>query len=120
MMTAAREMMRVDVRSRRAVALTTAVLERLGPRIDATNPDDLPHDITRLVHDAMFEVMSEQGVEVLTDYDRKQLGLPPRGPDGWTVEEIMALEQSRLELLTQPFSAFLPIAFNAPAAIARK
>jgi hypothetical protein len=108
MRTATQEMMRVDLRYKRAQALAGAVLHKLGPQIDATDPEELPHRIMQIVHDAMFEVMMDQGVEDMTDYTRSEAGLPPRGPDGWTVEEMVALEQRRLELLTRPLVMTVP------------
>lgn len=42
------------------------------------------------------------GVEFVTDYDREQCGLPPRGPEGWTVEELMLLERVRLSRMLAP------------------
>lgn len=102
MRTATQEMMWIDIRRNRAEVLAAAVMRGLYPKIDATPPDDLPHRINRLVHDAMFEVMHEHGVEVLTDHDRERAGLPPRGPDGWTVEELVALERRRLDILLAP------------------
>jgi hypothetical protein len=32
----------------------------------------------------------------------------PRGPDGWTQEEIIALEGKRLEALTRPLAFTIP------------
>jgi len=102
MRTATQEIMRIDLRRRRADLLAAAVFERLWPRINAIHPDDLPDRVARVVHDTVLDVFSEQGVEVVTDHDRAAIGLPPRGPDGWTVEEMAALERRRLELLTAP------------------
>jgi len=105
---AMQEMIRFDIRRRRAESLMAAVLSNLYPCIDATHPEDLPHRITSLVQEAMFEVMFEHGVEVLTDADREAAGLPPRGPHGWTIEELMALERRRLEVLTRPLTMTMP------------
>jgi len=99
----------MDLRRRRAEQLTAAVLHELRPRIDATDPEELPHRIMRIVHETMLEVMCQQGVEVMTDYTREEAGLPPRGPDGWTVEEMMALESRRLEILTKPITMTVPV-----------
>lgn len=108
MTTATQSMMRIDLRRRRAEALTAAVLQKLWPRIDATDPEELHHRITRLVHETMFEVMFEHGVEVLTDHTRAEAGLPARGPDGWTMEELAALERSRLHMLLKPLGITIP------------
>lgn len=95
METAMQAMQRINLRHRRAMSLTSAVLKEIEPFLDYEYR-------RRDIYDAIFHLFSQEGVDVLTDYDRQQHGLPPRGPDGWTVEEMMALEQRRLELLTNP------------------
>jgi hypothetical protein len=58
---------------------------------------------------SLRNVLNEEGVEIITDYTRQEMGLPPLGPDGWTIEEIIALEQKRLEMLTKPIQHFVSI-----------
>jgi hypothetical protein len=100
--TATDAMMRLDLRRRRAMGLTAAVLRELPDHCD-------PHRWKEDVHDALMRVFAGEGVEVLTDYDRTTLGLPPRGPDGWTPEELLALERRHLELLTRPPEMIIPM-----------
>jgi hypothetical protein len=45
---------------------------------------------------------SMPSVEVVTDYTRQEAGLPPRDGKGWTMEELVALERKRLELMSAP------------------
>lgn len=86
--------LRYDLRRQRATALTAAVLHEL----DRHTPDDVRED----VHNALMRVFTQEGVDILTDYTRAEVGLPPRGPDGWTVEEMVALERARLEVIARP------------------
>lgn len=94
MRTATQVSMRLNLRRRRSDMLTHEVMRRLERYID--------RDAISAAHSQLRELFEEQGVDILTDYDRKEYGLPPRGPDGWTVEEIVALEQRRLELMYAP------------------
>ena len=59
-------------------------------------------DLMRDLHYELLEAMERHGAEIVSDFDRQEFGLPPRGPDGWTMEEIVALEQRRMEMLTRP------------------
>ncbi len=88
--------LRFDLRRSRTQVLTHAVLKEIGPYLREG------HRTERDVYEARLKLFYEQGVEIITDVDRAGLGLPPRGPDGWTGEEIVALEQRRLEILTAP------------------
>jgi hypothetical protein len=42
------------------------------------------------------------GYEILSDYQRSLLKLPPRGPDGWTVEEVLAWDAYRVASMFKP------------------
>lgn len=90
-------MIRPDTRYIRAMRLNAAVMHRLGPILDEPEID-----LYREVSCALLAVLMEEGVEALTDYDRQEVGLPPRGPDGWTIEEMIAMEKKRLEALMVP------------------
>jgi hypothetical protein len=52
----------------------------------------------------LMELCMKEGVEILTDYTRTEIGLPQRGPDGWTMEEIIALEKCRLDMMYAPLT----------------
>jgi hypothetical protein len=54
--------------------------------------------------DTIYKLLDDAGAEIITDQTRKEAGLPPRGPDGWTAEELIELERRRMELLMQPIS----------------
>lgn len=61
----------------------------------------------RLLMKKLFALCMQRGVEVLTDADRATLGLPARTTDGWTAEEIVALEQRRLKAMYAPMPSFI-------------
>jgi hypothetical protein len=92
------QIQRVDKRRLRAMALTAQILQIVGKYI----PRDQEHDAMRDLHYELQEALEKVGAEVVTDFDREQYGLSPRGPDGWTMEEIMKLEARRLELMLAP------------------
>ena len=50
----------------------------------------------------------ERDYEILGDFQRSLLKLPPRGPDGWTVEEILAWEEYRLQAMLKPVIMAMP------------
>lgn len=94
-----------DVRRRRAQALTATVMQIVGKRMPHAENREL-RDICRDIEDTL----RGQGYEVLNDLDRETLGFPPRGPDGWTIDELRALEAKRLEVLTRPMPPiFMPV-----------
>lgn len=92
------QMQRIDKRRLRAMQLTAQIMHIVGKYV----PDDRERDLHRDLHYELQELMEKVGAEIVSDYDRQQCGLPPRGPDGWTPEEIIALEQRRLELMLAP------------------
>lgn len=100
MSTATHQIERMDLRRRRAMSLASAIMNKLEPYIN--------DDAYRGAYDALAELLGQEGVEVLTDHDRQAHGLPPRGPDGWTTDELIALERRRLELMTRPLSFTVP------------
>lgn len=101
MTTATETMMRVDLRKHRARSLLAQFLNLVDPYLaDDAQRDRLANDLGKLFY--------EEGVEILTDHDRAMMGLPPRGPDGWTAQELWALEKRRLDLMSQPISMTIP------------
>lgn len=93
-MRATDELMRTDLRRLRAEALIAAIFDKLEPY--------LPYEGKRDAYDALRELLTQEGVEVMTDRTRQEAGLPARDGLGWTIEELVAMERQRLELLTQP------------------
>lgn len=94
------EPLRLNLRLNRAEQLIAAVMSAVCPHLSEE------HDAARDVYYALVDMFTRDGIEVLSDYDRQAAGLPPRGPDGWTMEEIVELEKRRLEALARP--VFMP------------
>lgn len=88
---------RLNLRRRRAEAMTAAILNEISPFLDY-------EDRRRDIYYAIFELLNKDGVEVITDNTRQEIGLPPRDGYGWTADEIRAYEMRRLELMMRPFS----------------
>lgn len=97
MTTATQDMMRVDLRRRRADAVAHHIWQAIREHVDRERERD--------VFDALQDALMTIGVDMVTDYDRQQLGLPPRGPDGWTREELAAMERLRIDALLRPIFA---------------
>lgn len=98
--TATAKMERINLRRRRAAHLTSVVTRELDRA-------QIPNEYRQDIFEAIFKIFEQEGVEVLTDFDRQHHGLPSRGPDGWTTDEIKALEFKRLESLTKPISPMI-------------
>lgn len=104
-MRATETLMRMDLRRRRAQLLMHMVMDAVDPFLCDHDPEI--GNPRRRLHDALFRTFMEQGVEVLTDHEREQHGLPARGPDGWTTEELVELERKRLEALARPLAPLI-------------
>jgi hypothetical protein len=85
-----------DMRRRKADAFVGYVLQiiRQHPAIRT-----LDREAHRQIANYLFDAAHKDGTELLGDYHRSELGLPPRGPDGWTREEIAMWENKRLEMM---------------------
>lgn len=110
--------MRLNIRQRRADTVLHEVMRIFVPYIkslseyrreqekDCLFPDESfcdERELYREVADKLMKMLHAQGAEIVSDNIRQEVGLPPRGPDGWTAEELLALEQCRLGVLTKPF-----------------
>lgn len=54
------------------------------------------------IHYAILEALMSAGAELVTDHDRQEAGLPPRGPEGWTLEELHAFKRTMLDAMIAP------------------
>lgn len=103
------DMMRVDRRQQRALMFTHMMMAIVRKHLEKFMDDCVEGIWSRDYRDVMRDVTCEledlcrrEGIEILSDQMRADIGLPPRGPDGWTVEEIIALEEKRLEIMRAP------------------
>lgn len=83
--------------------LVASILSIVGPFIgdESGKERNAMHDCSH----ALFEALYKAGATIVTDADRHEAGLPPRGDNGWTQQELAALEARHMELLTQPMSS---------------
>ncbi len=70
--------------------------QQIASLLMRTLDDIIPRACQREAYEKMMELLMTEGIEILTDEDRRRAGLPPRGPDGWTAAELHALEYARL------------------------
>ena len=93
-----RSVIRTDRRRVRAMAFESAIMQIVSKYV----PEDRERDCLRDLSRELFEKLDAEGAEIITDSMRDEIGLPPRGPDGWTQDELIALERRRLEVLMSP------------------
>ena len=99
---------RTDIRRLRSQQLVAAIMGAVDPFLS-----DERH-AREDAYNALAKLLHSEGAEVITDSLRDEIGLPPRGPDGWTAEEIVALERRRLEMLARPLAMTIPAGFTTP------
>lgn len=93
---------RMDLRRRRAETLAHAALRKLDLLLENDSRSQ------EAAFYALLELFMDNGCEVLTDLDRQQIGLSPRDREGWTADEVRALEALRLKELLRPVYFLLP------------
>lgn len=94
-----------DKRRLRAQALVAHILRIVERHL---SDEDRRRDTMRELNAELFEKLWEEGVEIITDQIRAEIGLPPRGPEGWTVEELVVLEERRIEAMRAPLTFVAP------------
>lgn len=87
-----------DRRRLRTNVLVAEVLQAIGPFLREDERVRGHEEASRILMHKFYEA----GVDFLTDQDRAELGLSERGANGWTAEEVQALEAKRLEALMAP------------------
>ena len=98
---------RLNRREMRAMQVVAIVLEAL----DKSMPELRDHFGGRRVgsfSDELMRAFMDRGIEVLSDWHRSQLQLPARGPDGWTIPEIVAYEQLLTDMMVRPSVMIMP------------
>jgi len=99
----------IDMRDRTTLNIRYTKASQLASLMMRTLDECIPRVCLREAHARMMELLMTDGIEILTDEDRRSAGLPPRGPDGWTAAELHALEYARLHAISAPFAmAFRP------------
>lgn len=97
------EIIRINHRRPRAMQLTAIVMDKLAPILDRYQAA-VEDNVYKEVSVKLVELFSAVGVEIITDMDREKWGLPARGPDGLTAEEMLKIEQARLDAMYRPIS----------------
>ncbi len=82
-----------DRRRTRAMPIVHAIIHIVRKYVREDRESEALRDLSH----KLFEKMHRDGAEIITDADRAEAGLPPRGPDGWTMEELALLEARRME-----------------------
>lgn len=95
----------LPLRRNRAMQITAAIVNVIAPLID--KPPYRERDTLRDVSDAIFTLLYSSGAEIITDQDRHEAGLAPRGEFGLTKEELLLREARRLEVLYRPMQPLL-------------
>jgi len=96
--------LKLNLRRMRAEMFVSAVLNELRPFLrEEDGPCDRPE---RDAYYALLKLFIDQGVDVITDYTRQEAGLPPRDGEGWTRDELVALEAARLALIMRPMGFY--------------
>lgn len=98
--------MRPNLRHGRTLPLTHLILGIIRPHL-RNDKDGRYYEREEQIFMELRAKLEEIGAEVITDQTREAAGLPPRGPDGWTLEEIAELERRRLELMARPLTAIM-------------
>ena len=98
-----RMMIYPDRRRLRADAMTAHIM-RLIDRFIC--PHDPEHNLHQRVSEELFKVFYASGVEIVTDMDRANAGLPPRNNQGWTEQELHIMEAKMTEAMLSPPKMF--------------
>jgi hypothetical protein len=84
--------------------------DMLAARIFSSIKDLVSDRARRHVYAAIIDTLMAEGAEVVTDEMRAQAGLPERGPDGVTTEELWLLEEFRIQAMQRPLTVVRDIA----------
>jgi hypothetical protein len=104
---------RINLRAIRVQQLVSMVLRSVS-----SHAPEIVHRQLMNIGAELTDEFEKNGLEVLSDYQRQLMKLPKRGPDGWTVEEIIRWDNYRMELMTRPISLSEPLIEEPPFPIA--
>ncbi|HKI60717.1 MAG TPA: hypothetical protein VKA31_00340 [Mariprofundaceae bacterium] len=93
--------MRQNPRVMRAQPLLHLILQAIRPHL-RDDEESRYYQREEQIFNQIRNELEQAGAEIINDYTREAAGLPPRGPDGWTLEEIIELEKRRLEIMMKP------------------
>lgn len=88
-----------DRQSNQTMAVTHFVMKALDEYI--------PRDLQKYATRALFDALQEAGVDIITNENRIEAGLPPRGPKGWTDWELKVLDLKRQEAMLAPMQPLI-------------
>lgn len=98
-------------RRQRAEHLVAIVMNAIGPVIRNDGEVNGPRHAQR----ALTEIFSAIGVDVITDFDRHEAGLPLRGAEGYTPEELYLLDMKFRNALLDNTPVFFGMDFAKDA-----
>jgi len=98
--TAAEMRLLPDLRRMRVGAVLHRVMRVIDPFIE--------HDDRHRVFDRLFELFMQEGVEVLTDATRAELGLAARDGEGWTEPKLRIYDAIRLQKMLETIKFTIP------------
>lgn len=104
-MKAFNKMMPDDRRRRRSMVLLSAIMQIVHKHVTFSTVE---RNIADDIHHQLLTTFLDHGVEIITDADRAEAGLPPRGREGWTGVELCILEHARLSAMMAPIVVHLP------------
>lgn len=93
----------VPLRLQQARMLVAEIMRIVSPSICGHTDENLHRKVSR----ELFEAFYNAGVEIITDQDRRDAGLRPRGEAGLTPEKLLILENNRMLAMLQPLSLIL-------------
>ena len=97
-----------DMRMNRARQIAFLVMGLLQPFFDEAAPYIETRKMRNDIFDKLLKELHDMGAYILTDEARAQCGLPGRNVEGWTAEELIALERKALEIMNRPIQAIVP------------
>lgn len=75
--------------------------QMIGHAIFAEIRDLLPREVESEVHERLLATLYRNGVMLVRDDERAELGLEPRDEKGWTPSERVKYEQDRIAAMTE-------------------
>lgn len=87
-----------NLRRARSDQFTHMVMQVIEPYLEQHGE----HDVRKYALRELHKLFSNIGADIVTDFVRAELGLPLRDNEGWTPDELRAMEARRLEIMCRP------------------